>query len=169
MRMSEEFLCKLEEELMVKGGRWIADFRESERNYRLGDLTFDIYLSGGTKMKGFGLFSRILSALLLPSYSVACYVIKVRSSNLVSPDFLKKLLSIIRGNAEKNHIKWSWLMLIVRDDPPSKVVKLVENHKDKEIGLLLHNPDSKLLVNSKNLLGERMRACLKLWLKKSRQ
>ena len=39
--------------------------QESERNYRLGDLTFDIYLSGDTKMKGFARIEHMRACLKL--------------------------------------------------------------------------------------------------------
>jgi len=150
----------LEKELMVKGGRWIAEFTESERNHKVGDLTFDVCLRGGTRTKGLFL-SRILSFFVLPNYQVACYVMKIPSSNVVSSDFVRKLLLRIRERAKEEELKWNWLFLVTEDEPSTKVAKLIEERRDEE-GVLLYNHRSKSLVYSHNLLGKRMKACLKL-------
>jgi len=157
---SEDVLRMLEKELMVKGGRWIAEFTESERNHKVGDLTFDVCLRGGTRTKGLFL-SRILSFFVLPNYQVACYVMKIPSSNVVSSDFVRKLLLRIRERAKEEELKWNWLFLVTEDEPSTKVAKLIEERRDEE-GVLLYNHRSKSLVYSHNLLGKRMKACLKL-------
>jgi len=146
---------------MVKGGRWVAEFTESERNYKVGNLTFDVCLRGGTRTKGLFL-SRILSYFVLPNYQVACYIMKIASSNIVSLNFLKKLLLPIRDRAKKEELKWNWLFLVTEDEPSVKVAKLIEEQKYEEVGVLLYNRGSKSIVYSRNLLGKRMKACLKL-------
>jgi len=150
----------LEKELMVKGGRWVAEFTESERNHKLGDLTFDVCLSGGTRTKGLFL-SRILSYFVLPNYQVACYIMRIPSSNVISSDFLKKRLMLIRERAKEEELKWNWLFLVSEDEPSAKIAKLIEEEKGDE-GVLLYNHRSRSLVYSRNLLGKRMKACLKL-------
>lgn len=162
----KDFLCELERELMIGGGRWIAEFNESERNYKLENLTFDICLKGDTKIRGPGLFSRAISALLLPRYLVACYVL---TRDTISLNFLKSCVSLVKKCAKKDNVKWSWIVFVLKNDPSEEIVKFAENYNDEEVGLLLYDLTSKLLINSKNKLGERMRACLKIWSKKSRQ
>lgn len=151
----------LEKQLMVKGGRWVAEFTESERNHKVRDLTFDVCLRGGTRTKGLFL-SRILSYFVLPNYQVACYIMKIPSSNVVSSDFLRKLLLRIRERAKEEELKWNWLFLVTEDEPSTKVAKLIEEQGYEEVGVLLYNRGSKSLVYSHNLLGKRMKACLKL-------
>lgn len=146
---------------MVKGGRWIAEFTESERNHKVGDLTFDVRLCGGTRTKGLFL-SRILSYFVLPNYQVACYVMKIASSNIVSSSFLKKLLLPIRERAKEEELKWNWLFLVSEDKPSTNVAKLIEEQRYEEVGVLLYNRESRSLVYSHNLLGKRMKACLRL-------
>jgi len=158
--MSEDVLCVLEKELMVRGGRWVAEFRESERNHKLGDLTFDVCLRGGTRPKGLFL-SRILSYFVLPNYQVACYIMKIPSSNVISPDFLRKRLLRIRERAKEEEFKWNWLFLVTEDEPSAKVTRMIEEGRGEE-GILLYNHRSKSLFYSRNLLGKRMKACLKL-------
>jgi len=150
----------LEKELMVKGGRWVAEFTESERNHKVGDLTFDVCVRGGTRTKGLFL-SRILSYFVLPNYQVACYIMKIPSSNVISTDFLRKLLLRIKERAKEEELKWNWLFLVTEDDPSTRVAKTIEERRDEE-GVLLYNHRSKSLVYSHNLLGKRMKACLKL-------
>jgi len=157
---SEDVLCVLEKELMVKGGRWVAEFTESERNHKLGDLTFDVCLRGSTRTKGLFL-SRILSYFVLPNYQVACYIARIPSSNVISSDFLKKRLTLIRERAKEEELKWNWLFLVTEDEPSAKVSKLIEEGRGDE-GVLLYNRRSRSLVYSRNLLGKRMKACLKL-------
>jgi len=157
----EDVLCMIEKELMVKGGRWVAEFTESERNHKIGDSTFDVCLRGGTRTKGLFL-SRILSYFVLPNYQVACYVKKITSSNLVSSSFLKKLLQQIKQRAIEEELKWNWLFLVTEDEPSAPVLKLIEERKDEEVGVLLYSRGSKSFVYSRNLLGKRMKACLKL-------
>jgi len=146
---------------MVKGGRWVAEFTESERNHKIGDLTFDVYLHGGTRPKGLFL-SRILSHFVLPNYQVTCYIMKIPSSNVISPDFLRKRLLRIREKAKEEEFKWNWLFLVTEDEPSTKLAKLIEEQRYEEVGVLLYNHGSKSLFYSRNLLGKRMKACLKL-------
>jgi len=146
---------------MVKGGRWVAEFTESERNQKVGDLTFDVCLRGGTRTKGLFL-SRILSYFVLPNYQVACYIMKIPSSNVVSSNFLKKLMLPIMQRAKEEELKWNWLFLVSEDEPSTKVAKLIEEQRYEEVGILLYNHGSKSLVYSHDLLGKRMKACLRL-------
>jgi len=146
---------------MVKGGRWVAEFTESERNYKVGNLTFDICLRGGTRTKGLFL-SRILSYFVLPNYQVACYVMKIASSNIISSNFLRKLLLPIREKAKEEEVKWNWLFLISEDEPSAKVAKLIEEQPYEEVGILLYSSRLRSVAYSHNLLGKRMKACLKL-------
>lgn len=158
-------VSRLEEELMARGGKWIADFDESERDYRLEDVTFDACVRGGTRIKEFGLFSRAMSSFLLPRYVVACYV-TLRGT--LTQDFLRKCLHIIRRKNETDGVTWSWLILIVKE-APREVVRLVESFSDKDLGLVLYDSSSASLSSSQNRLGERMRSYVKSCSKKSRQ
>jgi hypothetical protein len=162
----DDLVSGLEEELMAGGGRWIADFNESERDYRLEDVTFDACVRGDTRIKEFGLFSRAMSSFLLPGYHVACYV-TLRGT--LTQDFLKKCLHIIRRKNETDGVTWSWLVLIVKETPRDEVVRLVESFSDKDLGLVLYDSSSASLSSSQNRLGERMRSYVKSWSKKSHQ
>jgi hypothetical protein len=162
----DDLVSGLEEELMAGGGRWIADFNESERDYRLEDVTFDACVRGDTRIKEFGLFSRAMSSFLLPGYRVACYVTR---RGTLTQDFLEKCLRIIRRKNEADGVTWSWLVLIVKETPRDEVARLVEGFSDKDLGLVLYDSSSASLSSSQNRLGERMRSYVKSWSKKSRQ
>jgi hypothetical protein len=162
----DDLVSGLEEELMAGGGRWIADFNESERGYRLEDVTFDACLRGDTRIKEFGLFSRAMSFFLLPGYRVACYV---TLRDALTRDFLKKCSHIIRRKNETDGVTWSWLVLIVKETPRDEVVRLIEDFSDKDLGIVLYDSGSASLSSSQNRLGERMRSYVKSWSKKSRQ
>jgi len=153
----EDLLYQLERELMIGKGRWTAEFYESERDFQLEDLTFDVLLKGDTKIRGYGLFSRIMSFMLLPKYAVYCYVM-VKDS--ISSDFLKKCVNLIKKKAKVEDVQWNFLLLITKQDAPKKVIEYIKCFEEKDLGLLLYNPHSKFLVNSKNKLGERIRTCI---------
>lgn len=160
----DDLLCQLEEDLMAKGGRWIADFNESERGYRLEDVTFDACIRGDTRIREFGVFSRAMDAFLLPRYFVACYVLMTES---VTTSLLKKCLHLIEKKSDTDQVTWSWLILITQRNPSRDVVESVEALKDKKLGLLLYDSSSGSLVTSGNQLGERMRSCVGFWSKRS--
>jgi len=161
-----DLLCQLEEELMAKGGRWIADFNESERNYKLEDVTFDACIRGDTRIREFGIFSRAMDAFLLPRYFVACYALVMES---VTTNFLRKCLRLIGRKSDADQVTWNWLVLFTQRDPSRDVVELVEGLEDKKIGLLLYDSSSGSLVTSRNQLGERLRSCVRFWSKRSRR
>jgi hypothetical protein len=160
----DDLLCRLEEELMAKGGRWIADFNESERGYRLEDITFDACIRGDTRIREFGVFSRAMDAFLLPRYFVACYVLVTES---VTTNFLRKCLHLIEKKSDADQVTWSWLILITQRTPSRDVIGSVEGLEDKKVGLLLYDSSSGSLVTSGNQLGERMRSCVAFWSKRS--
>ena len=65
---------KLERNLMMGSGRWVADFREGFINYPIGDVTFDLMVRGGTRSyQGFFL-SRAYTFLVTPNYFVSCFL-----------------------------------------------------------------------------------------------
>lgn len=149
---------------MAKGGRWIADFNESERNYRLDDVTFDVCVRGDTKISEPGLFSRAMSAFLLPRYLVVCYIV---ARDMVTADFLRKCLRLAKNRSRADEVTWTWLILIMQQSPPKDVVQIVRGLTEKEIGVLVYHPSSGSLATSGNMLGERMKSCVRLWSKAS--
>jgi hypothetical protein len=160
----DNLLCQLEEELMAKGGRWIADFNESERNYSLDGVTFDVCIRGDTKIREPGLFSRAMSAFLLPRYLVVCYVV---ARDTVSAHFLRKCLGLAKNRSKADDVTWTWLIVTVQQTPSKDVLQIVRGLTEKEIGLLVYDRGSGSLAASGNLLGERMKSCVRLWSKAS--
>ncbi len=68
----KDCLVKLEKNLVVDGGRWVADFIESFWEYSLGDLAFDLFIRAFVRSKGIALF-RSQAWLTIPNYQVACF------------------------------------------------------------------------------------------------
>ncbi len=61
----DDYLLKLEKNLLFGSARWVADFTESFRRYPLEGVTFDMVVTGKMRAKGF-LLSRLVSFLLMP-------------------------------------------------------------------------------------------------------
>ena len=85
-----EYLLKLERNLMVGSGRWVADFTESFWDYPLGDIVFDMAVTATVRPKGFFL-SRVAAWLTTPNYYVACFVYS-------GDPGLKSLNEVLRGS-----------------------------------------------------------------------
>ena len=107
MLVEKDYLLKLENNLMVGSGRWIADFNESFWNYKINNLTFDFFLWGGMRPKGFAL-SRIAAVLILPNYNAACFAC-AGGLELMQ---LSPIVSAIHQVAEAKKIDWSWLVIV---------------------------------------------------------
>jgi len=146
-----EYLLKLEDNLMTRGGRWVADFTESFWGLPVGDTAFDMVILGNTRPRGF-LLSRFFSWVALPNYPVACFAYSD------DPD-LKRLspsLKAIAEYREKEEMPWAWLV-IVNEGPFSRRAKaLVEKNDAKEIGVALVDLASQEITASKSYIGRRM-------------
>jgi len=152
MFMAEDELLLIEKELTVGGGKWIADFTESFRNFKVKDLKFDLFATGRTRVKGFFL-SRIASHLICPDYYVGCFVFKAKKES-VNRNILSEMLDAIRGYMKKKELKWTWLIVLQRGyaEPFKNFVESMTNY---DVGILLYDTSSKeLSYNSP--LGKQM-------------
>lgn len=149
----DDYLFRLERNLMVGSARWVADFAESFRGYRIGDITFDMVLRGGMKTKGHFL-SRLLSYFLLPTYGVACFVY----CHEPTKQALRKLIRRISGYMEEEGLGWSWLVIAREGAFSPQVRKAVEGMELREIGVALVDLDSKEVTTTRSHVGRRMRS-----------
>ncbi|NWG10220.1 hypothetical protein HXY33_00460 [Candidatus Bathyarchaeota archaeon] len=156
----EEHIAKLEKGLMSGRGRWIADFNESHRNFRLGDVEFDLLIEGNTRMKGF-LLSRLFSFLLNPNYPVSCFVLSTKSLQKLDQNFLKKVLALIRSYMKKKEVKWSWLFIFSSERTRS-LKSAVEKIDDQTFGVVLIDVDSKEMFHSDSYLGKQAKRFVKV-------
>ncbi|MDI6690531.1 MAG: hypothetical protein QME50_01505 [Candidatus Bathyarchaeota archaeon] len=150
-------IIDLAEEQLVKGKfRWIANFKEIRRNFKIGEFTFPIYAIGGLEEKGFFL-SKIFSAFVTPKY-------KIHLLLYTSPEIdLKSLRNLIIQSKNKfSGEDWIFLGLIQTEPIKKDVREAVENIADPRVGVTLQSLASKTVVASKNVLGKALMKQLKL-------
>ena len=156
----EETMTKIEKSLMAGRGRWIADFTESFRNFRANDVTFDAFVRGNTRMKGF-LLSRVFSATVNPNYYVGCFMISTETVRDFDKKFLGKLLQAVRSCIKENEMRWAWL-LILSAKSTDTLKKLVESIKDQFIGVTLIDVNSGNIVHSDSYIGKQAKRFIKI-------
>src|SRR4030067_2261819 len=102
-----KFIIDLVERDLVKGNlRWLANFNEIRRDFRVEDVEFQIYASGGLQEKGFFL-SRIYSALVVPRYKVH---LLLYTSPEINKDLLRK--AILALKRKFGGVDWSFLLFV---------------------------------------------------------
>lgn len=151
MLSTREYLLKLERNLMVGSGRWVADFVESFWNHPVGDVTFDLLIRGGMRPKGF-VVSRVVALLTTPNYQVACF-------GYTGDPELKRLPSVLRAvrNYMQDHqVEWAWLVIPHEGEFPSKVRARVEKNDLRELGIALVDLTTQEIVASRSYVGRRM-------------
>lgn len=146
-----EYVLKLERNLMLGSGRWIADFNESFWGYTLGKVEFDMLLIGGMRAKGFAL-SRLVSWLTMPDYRVACFV-HAGDAELKE---LHTLLQEVSNFTAEQDIEWSWLV-IPREGPFTRRARaMVERNDRRELGIALVDLAAQEITTSSSYVGRRM-------------
>jgi len=156
----ENQLVQIEKSLMLGKGRWIADFTESFRNWNVNDITFDVFIQGNTRMKGF-LLSRLFSATVNPNYQVGCYIVSADPAKDVDRKSLMKMLHAVRASMKENEMKWAWLFILCAKVAAAQK-KLVESIKDQSIGIALVDVDSKNVTSSDSYIGKQAKRFIKL-------
>jgi hypothetical protein len=154
----DEYLLKLEQDLMLGRGRWVAEFKEAFRNFPIGKHTFDLYVRGGTRPKGF-LLSRLFAYFSLPNYNVGLYA-KYVPENGFNLEDLKEAVS---ERAVENNIRWTWLVLIRSGSFTDELVKRVDGFFEQELGVSLVNLTEEDIDTSSNILGRKALALLRIF------
>ena len=149
----KDYLLRLESNLMLGSGRWIADFTESFWDFRIGNTTFDMLILGNTRPKGF-LLSRLFAWLTLPAYGVACFVCSLNDPQLKQ---LGSLAKIIKRYMKEQDLTWSWLVLPSEGSFTKKAKAVVQKDDSHEIGIALMNLAAQEVVTNDSYLGRRMR------------
>ena len=160
MTAFENQLVQIEKTLMLGRGRWIADFTESFRNWNVRDVTFDAFIQGNTRMKGF-LLSRLFSTTVNPNYQVGCYIISTDRAKDIDRKSLLKMLHAVRASMKENEMKWAWLFILCAKAADFQK-KLVESIRDQSIGIALLDVDSKNTVSSDSYIGKQAKRFIKL-------
>lgn len=156
----EEHMTKVEKSLMLRRGRWIADFNESFRNFRVRELEFDVFIRGNTRERGF-LLSRVFSILLNPNYEVGCFMMSTESIKHFDRKFIGKALAEIQSYMKDNEMKWSWLFIFTTREIDA-IKKYIENIRDQSIGVVLVDTKSRNVIHSNSYLGRQAKGYIKL-------
>jgi len=146
-----EYLLKLERNLMLGSGRWVADFVESFWSQPVGDVTFDLIVRGGMRPQGFAL-SKIVALLTTPNYQVACFA----HSGGAELKRLPGVLRAVRTYMKDNQLAWAWLVIPHQGGLPSKVRARVEKDDARELGIALVDLTTQEIVASRSYVGRRM-------------
>ena len=145
------YLSKLERNLMIGSGRWIADFSESYRDHTVDGVQFAMLLRGRTRVKGVFL-SNIMSYFILPNYCVACFVCRSDQAKRG----LHALLSVVSRYMEAEEVHWCWLVILGHGSFPGKLRKSVVSNSVKEVGVALVDLSRQEIVTNASFLGRRM-------------
>jgi len=146
-----DYLLRLERNLMVGSGRWVADFNESFWEYPLDGIVFDMFVTATVRPKGFFL-SRVAAWLTTPNYYVACFAY----SGDPTLRTLNEVLRRISNYLEKEDFAWAWLV-IPQDEPFSrKAESMVRSTKIREIGIALVDLSSHEIVTSESHWGRHL-------------
>jgi len=118
----KDYLVKLEDNLMLGSGRWVADFNESFWQYPMGDLVFDMVITAKVRPKGFFL-SKVAAWLIIPNYHVACFAYSK------DPELkrLHEILTTISKFLREEELAWAWLVIPHEGSFSRKARAVVEN------------------------------------------
>ena len=152
----KDYLLRLEDNLMLGGGKWVADFNESFWEYPLGDLVFDMFITATVRHKGFFL-SKFVGWLTTPNYHVACFAYSK------DPELkrLHEILTTISRLLKKEDLAWAWLVIPHEGSFSRKAKAMVERNDNREIGIALVDLSSQEIVNARSHWGQRMSRFIK--------
>ena len=146
----------------MKGrGRWVANFNESFRGYTVGDVIFDVFISGNTREKGF-LVSRFFSFFLNPNYEVGFFAIATGPENEPNSRHLRKWILAAKSCMRKSEMKWAWLVLVGATINDS-FMKQIQEATDSSLGVAYVDVDSRQVWCSENYLGRQLKRHLRIW------
>ncbi|MBM3134268.1 MAG: hypothetical protein FJZ89_03065 [Chloroflexi bacterium] len=148
----DEYLLRLENNLLTGSARWVADFTESFRHYKIEDTVWDMVVRG--HMRGKGLFlSRLFAYLSLPNYQVACFVY---TRELGDSD-LRRMARHLLGYMKGEELDWCWLVLPREGPFSSRLQVALEKIDYRELGIALVNISSREIFTNPSYVGRRLR------------
>lgn len=152
----KDYLLRLEDNLMLGGGKWVADFNESFWEYPLGDLVFDMFITATVRHKGFFL-SKFVGWLTTPNYHVACFAYSK------DPELkrLHEILTTISRLLKKEDLAWAWLVIPHEGSFSRKAKAMVERNDNREIGIALVDLSSQEIINAQSYWARRMTRFIK--------
>jgi hypothetical protein len=154
----DHYLSELEQNLMLGRGRWVAEFREAFRDFPVGGHTFDLFVRGGTRTRGF-LLSRLFAYFSMPDYKVGFFVKHVPEDSLR----LRDMIEAVTDRAGQKNIRWAWLVLVRVGSFADEVVESVDGYSRPELGISLVNLAEEDVDTSSNALGRKALSLLRIF------
>lgn len=152
-----DFAIDMVEEQLVRGNlRWLANFSEIHKDYKVGDVTFPLYAYGSLQEKGFFL-SKIFSTFVTPRYKVHLLIYTEQNFD---PKLVRKLVLACKNRFEAED--WIFLGLIQKEAFQKATKDAIVNMADKNVGVVAYSLTSKEKVCSENVLGKGLAKQLKL-------
>jgi len=153
MSQIEDYLLHLEKNLMTGNARWVADFTESFRAFKINDVNFDMVVRGNTRGKGF-LLSKLFAYTALPNYQVVCLVFNSNQFKQFERRSLNTVLDAVKSYMKENELKWSWLIIAQKGAFSEAIKNVVSSLAIQEVGVALVDVDSKTITSSQGYLGK---------------
>ncbi len=147
---AEDYLLKLEKNMMVGSARFVADFAESFRDYRVGNVTFDLMIRGGTRLRSGIFLSRFYSYFVAPNHFVSCFV---HLGAAEGAKFHALTRAVTQFNKDEE-MTWAWLVIANAVPFSRGTIRLVECWEKKEIGIaLVDHAARQVVATSDTYLG----------------
>ncbi|MFW9855325.1 MAG: hypothetical protein ACFFFG_09690 [Candidatus Thorarchaeota archaeon] len=165
--IDENYLRMVEEELMIRGGRWIASFDTAFRKFLVSNALKNVdtdkthnkseyatMVYGGVRSGGL-LLSRAFAFMASPTY-------KVGLGAIFLPDPTRaKWSTIVQYLRESGFVKdvmefeWMWILLFGHGKLPPKAADNLQRHTSRELGLLYADLKHKTIINSDAFISRR--------------
>lgn len=146
--------------MMTGRARWVADFNESFRDYHVGDVTFDLFISGNTRVKGF-VISRFFSFFLNPNYEVGFFAISLDPDDKLSSRWLRKRILAVKSVMSKSEMKWAWLTIIGQSTSES-ATRCIKEATDPSVGVAYIDITSRQTISADTYLGRQLKKNVRL-------
>jgi hypothetical protein len=143
----------LEREIQRGRAGWVADLKETFRDYQISGETFPLVARGSTRPSGF-LLSRVAAYTIMPNYNVCMYADRLDGTD--SKGQMMRLIRIIETQRDQRDVKWSWLLLFGDEAPPDSVDRVIRDFRNRDIGVGYINSVTGEMSTSPNQLGRSM-------------
>lgn len=161
---SEAYLQYIEEELLIKGGRWIATFDHAIRDFNIAitkteknlqqEKNFDLVVYGGVRGKGFFL-SRVFAFIASPTYKVACIVVSLNRASQVKWSYIVRRIRDAQTLKDVMEFEWIWVLFFGDESPNESIVKKIERLQQQDIAILYANIKKNTLTHSDSFIARR--------------
>jgi hypothetical protein len=146
----KDYLLKLEKNMMVGSARFVADFAESFLDYPLDNVTFDLMIRGGTRLRQGVFISKAYSYLIGPNHFVSCFA---HLGSAEGAKFHTLTRAVSKFNKDEQ-MTWAWLLIAHDGSFPKSTIRLAQSWSQTEIGIALVDYQTQSVVaHSETYLG----------------